>query len=126
MSETRDNAYKNLVNSTRLSESQQLVYNTIASAKQLSRQDLSIDTNMPINSVCGRVKELIDYGLIIVDGQKDGQELLRLRDDNDQIVKKDCLTNTKFEHLLKKITDNMGIANDFQKKKIKELVDRLS
>jgi predicted transcriptional regulator len=124
MLETRDESYKKLIENNNLSLSQNMILSYIMDNPKLSRQSISERMGLTINSVCGRVKELIDLGLIIEDGQRNGQGLLRIREKEDKLIVPKYLTEVKFENLLKHIRESMEIANEFQKNKIKSLVQQ--
>jgi predicted transcriptional regulator len=124
MLETRDDAYMRLLESNNLCYSQSLIFNFIVENPKLSRQIISERLGLTINSVCGRIKELIDMGLIVEDGQMNGQGLLRIRNEKDKIIVPKMLTALKFENLLKHIRDSMEIANDYQRKQVINLVQQ--
>ena len=123
MSETRDNAYKDIIESGYLSRTQQFVYNVIWNNEYITRQKISEITGYNINVVCGRVKELLEMGYIIADGQKNNQELLRLKRSGEETQKLRCLTPKKFSNAKSNIIRYMNNANQFQRKQLKKLVD---
>lgn len=124
MLSTRDESYKRLVNSCNLGEAQSMILTSIEVNELISRQDISEHTGYTINNVCGRVAELLEYGLIIEDRESGGRGLLRIRNPEDK-VKKPILTEAKLTSLNKKIIEIMSIATEKQKTDLKELVARL-
>ena len=124
MLQTRDDAYKRLMNSSNLGESQSMVLTSIEVHGLISRQDIADHTGFTINNVCGRVKELLDYGLIVEDRERGGRGLLRLNQAPfNKPVK--ILTETKLASLNKKIIEIMKIGTEKQKQDLRDLVMRL-
>ena len=56
-------AYGDIKSTGELGTQQRIVLDSVT-ASQGTRQDIASRTNLTINAVCGRVKELIDAGLI--------------------------------------------------------------
>lgn len=65
----RDASYK--IELSNLYPKQRLVYDAIKAYEQLTKQELSDVLNMSINTVCGRISELLDFCLIKEIGSKE-------------------------------------------------------
>jgi hypothetical protein len=61
-------SYKELVESGQLTPKQQLVYGALVMHGPKTREQLAAITNMKEGSVCGRVNELLEKGLIVESG----------------------------------------------------------
>lgn len=57
-----------------LAQTHTLILNTIQTHGSLSRQQIANHTGLKVSSVCGRVKELLDYSFLCVDGTTDDSE----------------------------------------------------
>lgn len=72
MADTSVAAYRVADSSGHLSRTEQIVYDTLTSFGRLTRHQLAAATGLPLSSVCGRVKALIDKGQVrdVTDGAK--------------------------------------------------------
>lgn len=64
MRETSINAYRNLIMSGQSKVMGQKIYDSLKDSGGRTRNELSRDTGMAINCICGRVNELIKYDLL--------------------------------------------------------------
>lgn len=67
---TSRRALNKLVDEGKLGEYQLLVYKAIRNHGKITRVELSEQLNMPINTVCARVNELLKMNKIFVSGEK--------------------------------------------------------
>jgi len=75
-------SYYNGVYTKRFSKKRFLIYAYIASNPKITRQDLadSKELGLPINEICGRVKELIDKRLICEIKEQPRNRLIVVKD----------------------------------------------
>ncbi len=70
VAETSRAAYHSLPVGAYLQPKQQLILGLFGPGTRLSRQQISVAANMPINGVCGRVDSLVTAGLLVEDGER--------------------------------------------------------
>ena len=117
MTETSERMYIELIKSNSLTPTQLEVFHALRIRPQ-TRQDLNETIGMSINCVCGRVKELLDEELIVVDHQYNNREVLRVKYKDEIVPKKLGITHIQMNHI-KQLYDKM---NDKQKLKINTYV----
>jgi DNA-binding MarR family transcriptional regulator len=81
---TQSNAF-HAMSTKQLGAKQQMVLDCFADNRtRLTREDIAGRTNLKLSSVCGRVRELLDLGLLVVKGSRkdlathNSQQLLAL------------------------------------------------
>lgn len=74
---TRRRSLNKLREDNKLGEYQLLVYKAIRDTKKITRQELAEHLNMPINTVCARVRELIDMNKVYVSGETFNEQTKR-------------------------------------------------
>ena len=122
MLDTRDESYKELIKTEQIETQKDIVLRCNIQHKKITRQTITELTGLEINAVCGRVKELLDECLLIEEKATGTRGLLRVAKSNDKPIKKECLTDTEFSKLIRKLNLSLQIANPFQKNKLKEVV----
>lgn len=68
MNATSIASYKELVESGQLTPKQQIVYGAIVVHGNMTREQIAVTVSMKEGSVCGRVNELMDKGLLVAKG----------------------------------------------------------
>jgi len=119
---TKEESYSEINKNGLLNRCQALVYNHIFMTKQATRENISDETGLSLNNVCGRVGELKDKGLLIETDRIGAKGLLRIRREGELNQKPDVMKHIEFNNLKKKILKLKEIGSDFQIKQIKDLL----
>lgn len=70
VAETRQNAFQSMP-ARELGAKQRMVLDAVEHAgRPLTREDIATNTNLKLSSVCGRVRELLDVGRLVVVGER--------------------------------------------------------
>ena len=123
----RNESYLDLVKSKNLSETQEAVLRFIFHSPDCTDNEISAGTGLTLNCVNGRRNELVHEGLIKSSGSKvnqcTGNVNTTWRFCEGDIIPKELedlkLSSSEFDKLQKLIYK----ANDFQKNKIKEMLE---
>ena len=131
LSETnRNESYLDLVESKQLGQMQEAVFRTIFSYPNSTDQEISELSNIPLNVVNARRNELFNEGLICSRGSKTNLETGKANTtwkvNIDSKVPKEIkgfLTNAEMNKLEKMIIQLNSNGNDFQKNKIRCMLE---